>query len=155
MTAVRPTEVLTEAACRILENQVFMFGESSEKKDFACQADQYIMASVDFDGPIGGTCFWIASEQFGIELAANMLGVESDDPTAVSGSSDALKELSNVVCCQFLTSLYGTEPVFALDSPTSQRLDAANWSLHIKDQDTAGIVVDEHPILLGLIMNDR
>jgi hypothetical protein len=155
MTVIEHIEILTEVACRILEDQVFMFGDVCEKKDFACDADPYVMASVDFDGPSCGTYFWIASQQFGIELAANMLGEDSDNLTAISGSDDALKELSNVICCQFLTSVHGTEPIFALSSPISQRLDAAKWSSYIKDRGSIGIVVDEHPVLLGLMMKDR
>jgi CheY-specific phosphatase CheX len=155
MTVVKHIDAFAEAACRVLEEQVFMFGELLEKSELACDTDQYLMASVSFEGPELGKCFWIGSDAFGTELAANMLGVELDDPLAASGRRDALKELSNVVCCQFLTSVYGSEPIFHLASPILQTLDRENWSLYIQSRDTVGIVVEEHPVLLGLILQDR
>ena len=155
MTVAKHIDELMDAACRVLEDQVFMFGEPCDKDDLDEDVAHYVMVSVRFDGPIVGQCFWIAPKAFGTELAANMLGVDIEDPAAISGGCDAMKELSNVVCCQFLTSVYGTEPIFHLDSPVSEPLNYDGWSLHINSQDTVGIVIEDIPVLLGLVLQSR
>lgn len=155
MTKTNYIDAFSEATCRVLEEQVFMFGEPCEKENLLFEAPSYVMASVNFNGLVVGKSFWIASEAFGQELAANILGIDLNDPLALSGGHDALKELSNVICCQCLTSVYGSEPVFHLDSPLLQPLNLEDLSLHIKSQETTGIVVDEHAVLLGFtLLND-
>jgi hypothetical protein len=152
MILVKQLDAFAEAACRILEEQVFMFGEFCDKTRLPPHSEPCFMASVDFEGPVVGTCFWVGSDVFCIELAANMLGVEPSDNLAVLGKEDALKELINVICCQFLTSVYGTAPLFQLGSPVSQHLNDKDWVRYINSQGTVGLVVEEEPVLLGLAL---
>lgn len=155
MIMTKQLDAFAEAACRILEDLVFMFGELCEKTDLPSCSELYSMASVDFEGPVVGTCFWIGTEAFCIDLAANMLGVEPDDDSAILGKEDALKELSNVVCCQFLTAVYGSVPLFQLACPVSQQLNAEDWMRYIDNPDTVGIAVDDQSVLVGLVLHTR
>lgn len=150
MTAEKQIDALVEAAFRILEDQVFMFGEVCDKADLACNPGSYLHATVTFEGPASGTCYWGGSEAFATELAANMLGVELDDPAADMAGKDALKELINVICCQFLTTYYGSEPIFHLESPVVAVLDWDAWSQFLHNPATVGAVVDDYPVVFGL-----
>lgn len=155
MMAATRIEALTDAACKILEEQVFMFGEPCDKLEVDYEADTFLKASVMFDGPVSGTFFWSASKGFCVELAANMLGIESDDEMAQAGYADALKELINVICCRFLTSVYGSEPIFHLNSPVSEKMKPAEWGQYIEHSDTLGIWVDDHLVLLGVTLTNQ
>ena len=52
-------------------------------------------------------------------LAANMLGVEEDDPVCSEKGMDALKEILNMIVGNCLTEAWGPGPVFHLHIPTS------------------------------------
>lgn len=150
MTIQECTTTMISVGQNVLETQVFMFGDLFDKGEFDCLETDFIMASVSFDGPVNGQCFWVAPVSFCVELAANMLGVSNDDDLALSGTMDALSELANVTCCQFLTTAFGTQPLFHLHCPVATSLDTQGWKMQIADSNTQGVSVDGYSVLIGL-----
>ena len=84
------------------------------------------------------------------EIAANVLGVDLDDPDVVVKPLDALKELLNVTCGHVLTALAGDEPVFDLTVPEVTEIDAVAWKKLADAPYTVAFLVDESPVLLQL-----
>jgi CheY-specific phosphatase CheX len=70
-----------------------------------------VTARIDFEGPRRGALFLSVSGEMLPELAANMLGRMDQTPTP-DEQIDALKELLNVVCGNFLPQFAGAEPLF-------------------------------------------
>jgi hypothetical protein len=73
-------------------------------------------AQVTFAGPFTGKVVLAVEEAMLPGLAANMLGVD-EAPTAAE-QSDALGELTNVLCGNLLPMIAGSQHVFLLDAPT-------------------------------------
>jgi two-component system, chemotaxis family, chemotaxis protein CheY len=133
--------------CQILEQYAFMFGGPADKKDLPpCEAA--LKAVIHFTGRLLGRVTIAIPKSMGPLIAANVLGVEADDPLAVEKAEDALKELSNMTCGQLLTTIAGTEPVFDLDVPEVVSLDAVGWKAFLDEEETLLFMVDDRPMLL-------
>lgn len=86
-------------------------------------------------------------------LAANMLGLDSDDDLANERGEDSLKELLNVGCGNLLTELAGPDPVFDLEVPRAEKLDADGWGKFCHVEETVALLVDEYPLLVRLALS--
>ena len=80
----------------------------------------WLRCEITYRGPTAGTLGCWCSRDFAIQLAANLLGIESDESDAQTGAEDAVREFMNVFCGQLVTSWYGTAAVFSLSIPTVQ-----------------------------------
>ena len=76
---------------------------------------------ISYSGPLGGTLRCWCTREFALQLAANLLGLSSDNQAVVDGLEDALCEFMNVVCGQFVTAHHGTDSVFNLSIPTASQ----------------------------------
>jgi hypothetical protein len=73
--------------------------------------------AVTFKGPFDGLLVLAASDGVLLDLAANMLGLESGCKPTLEQQEDALKELVNVACGNLLPAIAGKEPVFHINAP--------------------------------------
>jgi CheY-specific phosphatase CheX len=73
---------------------------------------------VDFTGPFNGQLYCVISADLLEPLAANMLGIDTDEelPEGVR-MEDALKELLNVIAGNLLPAIAGDEVVFHIGGP--------------------------------------
>lgn len=112
-------EALEAVSQRILEEAAFFF--SDPLTDSAQRPDE------DWD-PVGVEMSWEGDATAGtirvwsdpallVVLAANMLGVEEDNPKAHAQQRDALGEILNMVLGNCLTEAWGPGPVFQLGIP--------------------------------------
>jgi hypothetical protein len=117
----------------VMEMQVFMTPEARSPVDLACERGvDFLHAHMRFAGSPAvlrtdsgavhvhgrsGSLTLVMPEAMAVEIAANFLGVDADDPAADVAARDALKELLNIVCGNVLTALYGQEAVFDLEIP--------------------------------------
>ncbi|MEP6779778.1 MAG: chemotaxis protein CheX [Gemmatimonadaceae bacterium] len=90
--------------------------QSAVRMDFA--------ASVSFRGPISGRLVLRASRTVLSELAENMLG--SDNMRDELMHQDALGEVANVICGNFLPQVAGANAIFVLSAPQWQDEIASN-----------------------------
>ncbi|MBN1344757.1 MAG: chemotaxis protein CheX [Phycisphaerae bacterium] len=99
----------------ILSDMAFMF--VAEPDETAPAAKFTLKTRIGYSGPKSGTLELRCGGRFAAALAANLLGVEPNDSAADQGRLDALKELMNVVCGNFVTELYGADDLFELTIP--------------------------------------
>jgi len=71
---------------------------------------------VHFEGPFNGSIIILITREALPDIAANMLGVESDE-TSFTDQLDALKEIGNVVCGNLLPEITGKEALFNVCAP--------------------------------------
>lgn len=77
-----------------------------------------VAVSVGFSGHFSGLLFLKVSDGILPELATNMLGLEDEQSgPSHEQQNDALKELANVICGNFLPEIAGTEAEFAVNAP--------------------------------------
>lgn len=90
--------------------------QSAVRMDFA--------ASVSFRGPVSGRLVLRASRTVLSELAENMLGSEYSRDELMH--QDALGEVANVICGNFLPQVAGANAIFVLSAPQWQDEIASN-----------------------------
>ena len=127
-------KILEDTFKEVMEALAFMFVESTEKDKLPTGEEKYLHAIMAFSGTLTGNLEIIAGTSLCKLLAANMLGVESQDEESQKKASDALKETLNTICGRYLTALAGEKPVFNLTTPEIAEIDNINWE-KIKDND--------------------
>lgn len=128
----------------VLANLAFMF-TAQENPDEAGPAG-WMEASIEYRGPCTGRLRLHCTHEFSRLLAANLLGLDPEEPAAAANADDALKELMNVLCGQFVTSAYGSDGVFNLSIPVITS-DAPTPDMTLEDSASrASAFVDGQPV---------
>ena len=109
-----------------------------------------LLVSIGFTGPAGGAVEIVASEDFAVLLAGNILGSSPDDADAVRRAGDAIKELVNVVCGALLAKRDpGPARNFEVGIPMLATFDAtAKWQAFVRSPDAAVFEADGHTIAI-------
>jgi CheY-specific phosphatase CheX len=146
---------LAETIAEVLEQQAFMFAEPQDCAELETEAESFMSASICFTGSVNGMLEGMLTTSLGVDLAANVLGIEPDDEQAEQLAQDALKEMLNVICGQLLTRVYGAAPIFQLSIPVSQLLDVIAWEELQMQENCVGLLIDdEHPALFRLSLEE-
>jgi len=143
-------QVLRDVFCEVTEQLAFMFGEPAEKDDLPAPDGECLETSMRFTGDRAGTLSLAVPAAVAPEVAANVLGLDPDDPSVQAGATDALKEMLNVTCGHVVTALAGEEPVFDLSVPEIRSLDPDQWQARLDDPQTVAFLLDDNPVLLRL-----
>ncbi|HWV38471.1 MAG TPA: chemotaxis protein CheX [Vulgatibacter sp.] len=100
-------------ACRVLEDTAFVFAEPSA----STVRHDWMEVALPLHGLEGGSLALGASRGFAVQLAANMLGVEPDDPESESSASEALSELLNIFAGVVAHEILGASPMVRIGIP--------------------------------------
>ena len=113
---------LTMIVSEVLGDLAFMVGEDDQA--VLIPGTSWMECRISYRGPVSGTLHCWCTNEFALQLSANLLGLDSDDSAATDNIMDALREFMNVVCGQYVTSCYGREPVFDLSIPEAFECEA-------------------------------
>lgn len=111
------TQAMEIVAPRILEEAAFLFSEPLEISDSQLEAWDPVGVQLRWNGPSTGNMRAWADRSLLSVLAANMLGIDEDDPVSQAKGLDALKESLNMIVGNCLTEAWGPGPVFLLEIP--------------------------------------
>lgn len=143
-------ETLTEVFLEVLEKLVFMFGEPVDKDNLPEPGNSLMEVTATFEGDLCGVLKLVVPAEICPQIAANMLGTDPDDASAVEKGVDALNELLNVTCGQVLTALGGTKPIFDVSVPVAAELGANAWRDMLRQRETEAFQVEDWTVLLSL-----
>ena len=104
-------------APRILEEAAFLFSEPLDESAIPSEAWHPVGVELRWNGPSTGVMRLWADPALLAVIAANMLGIDEDDPVSQAKGADALKESLNMIVGNCLTEAWGPGPVFLLDVP--------------------------------------
>jgi len=111
-------QTLSETVQRIFERAAFVLMDfPDEEPGPNAAAAESAAAKVQFSGSFSGEMCFLANHRLAVILAGNMLGLEEDDPEAFSRSADALGEVLNMICGNFLPLVAGTRAEFQINAP--------------------------------------
>lgn len=111
-------QALFDTAQAVFEQAAFAVFDSPEETDGNPPAEEPShFTLVKFEGPFFGCVVLAAGCRLAMMIAANMLGVEEDDPDAAEKTRDALGEISNMICGNLLPALAGAKPEFRIEAP--------------------------------------
>lgn len=115
MTSQLKPATLATIFSEVLANLAFMFTE--EPTDEGDLSTTWLETAISYDGPHRGTLRFRCTREFTVHLAANLLGADPNASEAEDGAADAVKELLNILCGQFVTSVHGTGEIYDLSIP--------------------------------------
>jgi len=143
--------LLIKAATDVLKRFAFTFAEETPVEDLPAIDSDCVVASIRFTGPQNGNLTLVAPSDFCIEVYHSILGMDTDETTDIN-PSDALTELLNIVCGEFLDLLAGSKPVFQLGIPESHIEDRHAWQ-SLLTPPAIGLMTDEHPLVISVTLD--
>lgn len=120
MTTRTVIEAMRDVLPQVLEGTAFLFAE--ESPDPLGFAEGALGVAIRYEGIGSGEIRLWADPGFVPVFAANMLGLDEDDPAAGERGADALGELLNIAIGHCLTEAWGEEQAGRIGLP--QRLPA-------------------------------
>ena len=146
-------DILIKVCCDVFESLSFMFGEAIDLDEVDSESESFINVSISYKGNRAGAVILIVSAETAKILAYNILGIDEDEEDLPSESyMDASKELLNTICGQFITSMFGDEPVFDLTVPETKIISLDEWQKSVDSGNFLALNVDDEPILIKSII---
>lgn len=155
MTVPACRQILFETARRILQEAAFAFTDDPEDSGRE-PGGAFMACSVAFNGPFHGAMALASGKRLASILAANMLGVDEDDPDADRKKADALGEILNMICGNALPEIAGTRAEFAITAPeplSEPQFETMLSNVPEHKLHTADIVVEGFDAFLVLILD--
>jgi hypothetical protein len=143
---------ILDVFAQVLEDYAFLFSDTLEAGSTNDAEGPFLNVTMSFHGPFKGTLTLAVPKSFGPPLAANVLGLDLDEPLPESSAADALKELLNVTCGNLLTALAGDEPIFDLTVPEVAPLSQSEWEAVASSPDSVGFLIEDWPAFLQLAL---
>lgn len=142
---------IAEVLAEVLQNLAFMFADPATPDELPASLNDVLEARVSYRGSKQGTLTLLAPQALAGALAANVLGIEPDDPKAREGALDAVGELMNIAMGRLLTELEGCTAVFDLTPPEVQPVTSTErWGEMLHDPDVIAMRIEDSPVLLRL-----
>jgi len=146
-------DILIKVCCDVFESLSFMFGEAIDLDEVDSESESFINVSISYKGERAGAIILIVSAETAKILAYNILGIDEDEEDLPSESyMDASKELLNTICGQFITSMFGDEPVFDLTVPETKTISLNEWQESVDSGNFLALNVENEPILIKSII---
>jgi len=135
----------------VLATFAFVFPEPASPDQALEPGDQIMCAAITFSGAAGGTMTLCAPDDLCVELAANILGIETDDPDVRLRGADMLSEVTNIAAGHVSTRI---EPNLQTDlhPPTVTRMSRAEWDRAASSPTSRTYVVEGRPLVVTLAL---
>lgn len=144
-------EIISQMSITVLEETAFIFSDELEEEDRQeVNVNQWAPNGyvVNFTGEHAGSIHFWGDKDFAKLIAVNMLGYSEDEEIPDKVIDDSLKELTNVLTGNMLTSLFGEEPLFDLSVPEKISHDTIDQD--INKPSSVWLNADEHTVLISL-----
>ncbi len=115
---------LTQAVSQMLEETAFLFVEEPDVTVSSWEDENVLDAKIRFHGPNSGFIDLAVDEQFAVELAANLLGIDPLSDQASRTAKDAFGELVNILCGVLLEKWFPDDSAYGMDVPNVRSLPA-------------------------------
>jgi len=146
-------DILIKVCCDVFESLSFMFGEPIDLDEVESDSESFINVEISYKGDRAGTISLIVTSETANSLAYNILGIDEDEEELpIESSMDALKEMLNTVCGQFITSKFGDEPVFDLTVPETKIISHEEWQKAVDGNNFLAVNIEDEPILIRSII---
>jgi len=136
---------------RVLETFAFTYAEPSERGEPMQAGTDLLNARITFTGATRGVLSVSAPCELCVELAANILGTDQDDPDARMRGVDALGEIANIVAGQ-LATLVEPNSSTGLQPPVVSQIDSSEWGRYAADTSARTYLVEGLPFVVTLGM---
>jgi two-component system chemotaxis response regulator CheY len=145
--AEKPEDNLAQALESVIKTMASLPVEIIDPRDLPDMDAPLLHAHIGFAGEVSGEIGLLFDPALATLLAARILGIESGDQLLEDMIEDAIKELLNVVCGQFLTMSFGETPVFSLTVPHVFTLGAPACRALLKGPHVISFLVNGYTLL--------
>lgn len=146
MTAQK-TATLKTIFSDVLANLAFMFTDDIQAEP--SREHTWLETAIGYEGRRCGTLRFWCTRDFTALLAANLLGIDPQDPAASGQGEDAIKEFMNIVCGQYVTTMHGDQDTYNLTIPKVTELTEPPELLDDDETTACTFNVDVHVIQLA------
>ena len=147
-------EIFAGILAATLENMAFIFTEELLEEDVLAEPGKCLVVEMRFRGPHRGRVNLAVQYPLSEELAMNMLGIDEEEELTEAMAHDALKEILNMACGQFLTTRFGSQPVFDLTIPEVKKMEAKSWSELSRSSGTRLLKAENWQLAASIRMED-
>lgn len=140
--------LLAQVVPEVLERHAFLFCDPDPEPADAAPPGVMLKGFIHFRGIIRGICTIAAPDDVSVEIAANVLGLEPDDPEARTQAHDALREVLNVITAHIVTAIAGENTTIDLTVPKVLPMPDGEWDELAKAPETVHFLVEDQPVLL-------
>jgi CheY-specific phosphatase CheX len=110
-------QALEQAVLSVFKAMTGVSASVADPEGVAPFESPLVNARISFTGPCSGDIGLLIEPPLDGLIASHMLGIDPKEPLLQDMIDDAVKEMVNVVCGQFLTLTFGSRPVFSLGIP--------------------------------------
>jgi len=139
---------LLELFAAVLESVAFMFLVAHDDAEDPPPPGEFFRSRMSFSGAVSGVLSLTVPRMLAAQMAANAMGIEPDDPVALSHDADIVGELLNITCGHVVEALAGSEPI-ALEPPVVTRHDADKWRELTCDPMRVWCHIEGQPVMIG------
>jgi CheY-specific phosphatase CheX len=141
---------LAEVAIEVLERYAFLLGGPPGREDGpAVLPEPSWIVTIAFTGPRAGGVGMVVSPGLARQAAANLYDAMPADG-GDEQARDAVKELVNIVCGNYLQRMEGGEVVFNFAVPALRVVAREAAREYVKGRPQAALAVEGHPLVLFL-----
>jgi len=133
----------------VLETFAFACPEPIAADDLPKVRGDLFCASIMFSGTANGLLSVSAPSELCVELTANILGTDSNDPLARMGGVDVLGEIANIAAGH-LASLIDPTHTTNLHPPIVSQLDWPEWQRQLASASARTFLVEQVPVVVTL-----
>lgn len=120
--------ILGRVVIEILEEAAFLFTEPMDENNASEVSSEVFVAKLGYFGPSKGEMVFSTPLNVASELAANLLGLEPDDPEVAGKGAEAVGEMLNIIGGALLKEWFGSEADFEMGIPVVERISGAKFS---------------------------
>lgn len=153
MTPEEYAEVLGDVSAMVLEEAAFVFTEPAEEDPR--WEENVVEIKIVFSGDGNGSIMMAAPESVGLEMAANLLGVEPGEESGIERPAEAaLSEMLNMITGPMAAGWFGEEAVCRIGVPEAKTVTGSahkNW----RDGSTCSVSLiteEEEPLELAAVI---
>ena len=148
----KSSELLAESFSQTIETMAFMMALPPDEE--LSGPEESVKVHMSFSGPISGRVELVAGMEVLISAAANIMGLEPDDPLAREKAVDAFKEILNTTCGILLPRI-ATSPsdIFNITIPEEEYFYTNSmWSEYVTQPDVVLLEIDYSPVAVKMVM---
>jgi chemotaxis protein CheY-P-specific phosphatase CheC len=142
-----PIEYLMEAFGHVLVSMVSMSPHMKEGTNMPEMKSDAFNVRVEYSGKHAGELCLILEHPLASRIAARILGMEDMNDLSNDMIEDAVRELMNVVCGNFVTLMYGYTPVLNVSIPKVTQIGSVVCNQLMTSPNVCTFTVDEAPVL--------
>ena len=124
--------VLGRVVIEILEEAAFLFTEPMDEDATQAPSPELIVARIGYRGPSRGEMLFSTPTNVAVELAANLLGLEPDDPEVEGKGDEAVGEMLNIIGGALLKEWFGSSADFEMGIPKVERMTGEEFAKSTK-----------------------